>query len=123
MNLLRLRPPRSAVCGGKWLALAASIYIQCTSGSSYCFGVYSSLLKNSQAYYQSTLDSVPVLKDYYSVSLGFVLPSFEKVWPCFIFHRCWFAVDFSKIHCSSCYSSGIILLVGLVVDVGLMYDN
>ncbi|XP_039131410.1 protein NUCLEAR FUSION DEFECTIVE 4-like isoform X1 [Dioscorea cayenensis subsp. rotundata] len=64
MKLLCLPPPRSAVRGGKWLALAASIYIQCTSGSSYCFGIYSSLLKNSQAYDQFTLDSVAFSKDF-----------------------------------------------------------
>ncbi|KAJ0966250.1 hypothetical protein J5N97_027388 [Dioscorea zingiberensis] len=64
MKLLRLSPaPTMADHGGKWLALAASIYIQCTSGSSYCFGVYSSLLKTSQSYDQSTLDSVAFFKD------------------------------------------------------------
>ncbi|CAA6659024.1 unnamed protein product [Spirodela intermedia] len=33
------------------------------SGSSYCFGIYSPLLKSSQGYDQSTLDSVAVFKD------------------------------------------------------------
>lgn len=47
----------------KWTATIASIWIQCTSGSSYCFGIYSSLLKSSQAYDQSTLDSVAFFKD------------------------------------------------------------
>ncbi|KAM0938687.1 putative MFS transporter superfamily [Dioscorea sansibarensis] len=62
MNPLRLPPPRSAVHRDN-LALAASIYIQCTSGSSYCFGVYSFLLKNSQAYDQSMLDFIAFIKD------------------------------------------------------------
>ncbi|XP_068663854.1 protein NUCLEAR FUSION DEFECTIVE 4 [Aristolochia californica] len=48
---------------GKWLATVASIWIQCTSGSSYAFGIYSPVLKSSQKYDQSTLDSVAVFKD------------------------------------------------------------
>ncbi|XP_020580596.1 protein NUCLEAR FUSION DEFECTIVE 4-like [Phalaenopsis equestris] len=47
----------------KWTAMAASVWIQCTSGSSYCFGIYSPLLKSSQSYDQSTLDSVAFFKD------------------------------------------------------------
>ena len=47
----------------KWAATAASVWIQCTSGASYCFGIYSPLLKSSQGYDQSTLDSVAVFKD------------------------------------------------------------
>ncbi|GJV38653.1 nuclear fusion defective 4-like protein [Tanacetum coccineum] len=47
----------------KWLATVASIWIQCTSGSSYCFAIYSSTLKSSQGYDQSTLDIVSVFKD------------------------------------------------------------
>ncbi|PKA55293.1 hypothetical protein AXF42_Ash003930 [Apostasia shenzhenica] len=47
----------------KWAAMLASVWIQCTSGSSYCFGVYSPLLKSSQYYDQSTLDSVAFFKD------------------------------------------------------------
>ncbi|KAI0527432.1 hypothetical protein KFK09_003032 [Dendrobium nobile] len=47
----------------KWTAMAASVWIQCTSGSSYCFGIYSPLLKFSQDYDQSTLNSVAFFKD------------------------------------------------------------
>ncbi|XVF50207.1 hypothetical protein PTKIN_Ptkin04bG0077600 [Pterospermum kingtungense] len=47
----------------KWIATAASIWIQCTSGASYTFGIYSSILKSSQSYDQSTLDTVSVFKD------------------------------------------------------------
>ncbi|KAK1363362.1 protein NUCLEAR FUSION DEFECTIVE 4-like [Heracleum sosnowskyi] len=47
----------------KWTATAASIWIQCSSGSSYAFGIYSPLLKSSQLYDQSTLDTVSVFKD------------------------------------------------------------
>lgn len=47
----------------KWLATVASIWIQCTSGASYCFAIYSSTLKSSQGYDQSTLDTVSVFKD------------------------------------------------------------
>ncbi|XP_058073853.1 protein NUCLEAR FUSION DEFECTIVE 4-like isoform X1 [Magnolia sinica] len=51
------------IISSKWLATVASIWIQCTSGSSYCFGIYSSLLKSSQGYDQSTLDTVAFFKD------------------------------------------------------------
>ncbi|GER53139.1 major facilitator superfamily protein [Striga asiatica] len=48
---------------GKWIATAASIWIQCSCGASYAFGIYSALLKSSQGYDQSTLDTVSVFKD------------------------------------------------------------
>ncbi|XP_072951693.1 protein NUCLEAR FUSION DEFECTIVE 4-like isoform X1 [Typha angustifolia] len=47
----------------KWAAMAAGTWIQCSAGGSYCFGVYSPLLKSSQGYDQSTLDSVAFFKD------------------------------------------------------------
>ncbi|MBA0794227.1 hypothetical protein Gohar_018577 [Gossypium harknessii] len=47
----------------KWVSTVASIWIQCTSGASYTFGIYSSVLKSSQSYDQSTLDTVSVFKD------------------------------------------------------------
>ncbi|THU65401.1 hypothetical protein C4D60_Mb05t03240 [Musa balbisiana] len=47
----------------KWAAMAASTWIQCSSGGSYCFAVYSPMLKSSQGYDQSTLDSVAFFKD------------------------------------------------------------
>ncbi|KAF8103282.1 hypothetical protein N665_0188s0224 [Sinapis alba] len=47
----------------KWVAMAASIWIQCTSGASYTFGIYSAVLKSTQSYDQSTLDTVSVFKD------------------------------------------------------------
>lgn len=47
----------------KWVSTAASIWIQCTSGSLYTFSIYSSALKSSQGYDQSTLDTVSVFKD------------------------------------------------------------
>ncbi|XAR50106.1 hypothetical protein NMG60_11004343 [Bertholletia excelsa] len=47
----------------KWTAVAASIWIQCSSGASYAFSIYSSVLKSSQGYDQSTLDTVSVFKD------------------------------------------------------------
>ncbi|TYI53833.1 hypothetical protein E1A91_D11G033400v1 [Gossypium mustelinum] len=47
----------------KWIATAASIWIQCTSGASYTFGIYSPVLKSSQSYDQSTLDTISVFKD------------------------------------------------------------
>ncbi|KAJ4974231.1 hypothetical protein NE237_007405 [Protea cynaroides] len=49
--------------GDKWVATVASIWIQSTSGSSYAFGIYSPILKSSQNYDQSTLDSIAVFKD------------------------------------------------------------
>ncbi|CBI15294.3 unnamed protein product, partial [Vitis vinifera] len=47
----------------KWITTVASIWIQCTCGGSYAFGVYSSVLKSSQSYDQATLDTVSVFKD------------------------------------------------------------
>lgn len=47
----------------KWLSTVASIWIQCTSGSLYTFSVYSPILKSTQYYDQSTLDTVSVFKD------------------------------------------------------------
>ncbi|PKA49360.1 hypothetical protein AXF42_Ash014262 [Apostasia shenzhenica] len=52
---------------GKWkcaaMAATASIWIQCVSGSAYCFGIYSPLLKSTQGYDQSILDTVAFFKD------------------------------------------------------------
>lgn len=47
----------------KWVAAAASIWIQSFSGATYTFAIYSSVLKSSQSYDQSTLDFVSVFKD------------------------------------------------------------
>ncbi|XP_006307112.2 uncharacterized protein LOC17899791 [Capsella rubella] len=47
----------------KWMAMTASIWIQCTLGGSYTFGIYSAILKSTQSYDQSTLDTVSVFKD------------------------------------------------------------
>lgn len=47
----------------KWMATVVSIWIQCTVGASYTFSIYSSELKSSQGYDQSTLDTVSVFKD------------------------------------------------------------
>lgn len=53
----------SAMESNKWLATVASIWIQCSSGASYAFGIYSPVLKSTQSYDQSTLDTVSVFKD------------------------------------------------------------
>ncbi|KAF5933384.1 hypothetical protein HYC85_029555 [Camellia sinensis] len=47
----------------KWMAAVASIWIQCICGASYAFAIYSSVLKSTQGYDQSTLDMVSVFKD------------------------------------------------------------
>ncbi|KAL9257572.1 NUCLEAR FUSION DEFECTIVE 4-like protein [Drosera capensis] len=47
----------------KWVTTASSILIQTTSGTPSTFGIYSSALKSSQSYTQSTLDVVSVFKD------------------------------------------------------------
>ncbi|GAB2221138.1 hypothetical protein Droror1_Dr00012307 [Drosera rotundifolia] len=47
----------------KWITTASSILIQTTSGTPSTFGIYSSALKSSQSYTQSTLDVVSVFKD------------------------------------------------------------
>ncbi|GFQ06992.1 probable transporter mch1 [Phtheirospermum japonicum] len=47
----------------KWIAAVASIWIQCSCGASYAFGIYSPILKSSQGYDQSTLDTISVFKD------------------------------------------------------------
>ncbi|KAH7528518.1 hypothetical protein FEM48_Zijuj05G0080700 [Ziziphus jujuba var. spinosa] len=51
------------ILSNKWVAMVASIWIQCIGGSSYTFSIYSSALKSSQGYDQSTLDTVSVFKD------------------------------------------------------------
>lgn len=55
---------RTIIKNNKWVATAASIWIQCTSGSAYTFAIYSQVLKTSQAYDQSTLDTISVFKDF-----------------------------------------------------------
>ncbi|XP_010678619.2 protein NUCLEAR FUSION DEFECTIVE 4 isoform X2 [Beta vulgaris subsp. vulgaris] len=47
----------------RWIATAASIWIQAIIGASYTFSIYSPILKSSQSYDQSTLDTVSVFKD------------------------------------------------------------
>ncbi|KAL0335669.1 UNVERIFIED_CONTAM: hypothetical protein Sradi_4778800 [Sesamum radiatum] len=49
--------------GSKWVAAVASIWIQCSLGATYSFAIYSPILKSTQAYDQSTLDSISVFKD------------------------------------------------------------
>ncbi|KAK6924935.1 Major facilitator superfamily [Dillenia turbinata] len=51
------------IISNKWIATVSSIWIQCSSGASYAFGIYSSVLKSSQDYSQSTLDTISVFKD------------------------------------------------------------
>lgn len=57
-------PSRKSLIRNKWVATAASIWIQCTSGSLYTFSVYSALLKSTQGYDQSTLGTISVFKDF-----------------------------------------------------------
>ena len=47
----------------RWVAAGASIWIQWSCGASYTFSIYSSVLKSTQGYDQSTLDTVSVFKD------------------------------------------------------------
>lgn len=47
----------------KWIATVASIWIQCCVAGTYTFSIYSSTLKSTQNYDQSTLESVAVFKD------------------------------------------------------------
>ncbi|KAJ4712195.1 protein NUCLEAR FUSION DEFECTIVE 4-like [Melia azedarach] len=49
--------------GTKWMATVASIWIQCSVGATYTFGIYSPTLKSTQNYDQSTLATVSVFKD------------------------------------------------------------
>ena len=50
----------------KWMATVASMWIQCSSGAN-TFGVYSSVLKSTQGYDQSTLETVALFRDIGSV--------------------------------------------------------
>ena len=50
----------------KWMATVASMWIQCCSGV-YTFSVYSSVLKSSQGYDQSTLETTAVFRDIGSI--------------------------------------------------------
>ena len=52
----------SLTSSSKWIATVAGIWIQCSVGA-YTFSIYSSALKSSQGYDQSTLDTVAVFKD------------------------------------------------------------
>ncbi|KAL3374641.1 hypothetical protein AABB24_006229 [Solanum stoloniferum] len=56
-------PSFKAKINTKWVATVASIWIQCTSGSLYTFAIYSSILKSTQGYDQSSLNVVSVFKD------------------------------------------------------------
>ncbi|KAK4264250.1 hypothetical protein QN277_025457 [Acacia crassicarpa] len=47
----------------RWMAAAAGIWIQWSCGASYTFSIYSPVLKSTQGYDQSTLDTVSVFKD------------------------------------------------------------
>ncbi|KAK2371315.1 protein NUCLEAR FUSION DEFECTIVE [Trifolium repens] len=47
----------------RWTGVAAAIWIQWSCGASYTFSIYSPLLKSTQNYSQSTLDTVSVFKD------------------------------------------------------------
>ncbi|KAK7411488.1 hypothetical protein VNO78_02922 [Psophocarpus tetragonolobus] len=47
----------------RWTGVAAAIWIQWSCGASYTFSIYSSILKSTQGYDQSTLDTVSVFKD------------------------------------------------------------
>ncbi|KAL0357527.1 UNVERIFIED_CONTAM: hypothetical protein Scaly_1438400 [Sesamum calycinum] len=60
---LDYNPSRKSLIKNRWVATAASIWIQCTSGSLYTFTIYSSILKSTQGYDQSTLDTISVFKD------------------------------------------------------------
>jgi len=60
----------------RWTTVAASILIQSSCGS-YTFGIYSPLLKSTQSYSQSTLDTISVFKDMGS-NFGFSLASFIR---------------------------------------------
>ncbi|GER53142.1 major facilitator superfamily protein [Striga asiatica] len=56
-------PSRKSLIKNKWVATAAGIWIQSAAGSLYTFSIYSSVLKSSQGYDQSTLDTISVFKD------------------------------------------------------------
>ncbi|CAA3004549.1 protein NUCLEAR FUSION DEFECTIVE 4-like [Olea europaea var. sylvestris] len=60
---LDYNPSRKSLIKNKWVATVASIWIQCTSGSLYTFSIYSPVLKSSQGYDQSTLNTISVFKD------------------------------------------------------------
>ncbi|KAK7317226.1 hypothetical protein RJT34_01273 [Clitoria ternatea] len=47
----------------RWTGVAAAIWIQWSCGASYTFSIYSPVLKSTQSYDQSTLDTVSVFKD------------------------------------------------------------
>ncbi|GLJ44222.1 hypothetical protein SUGI_0923510 [Cryptomeria japonica] len=51
------------VIKSKWFVIVAGVWIQCTSGSSYTFGLYSETLKSNLNYDQSTLDTISWCKD------------------------------------------------------------
>ena len=58
---------RLRISSSKWIATVASIWILCSCGAD-TFSIYSSVLKSSQGYDQSTLDTVAFFKDFGSNS-------------------------------------------------------
>ena len=58
---------RLRISSSKWIATVASIWILCSCGAD-TFSIYSSVLKSSQGYDQSTLDMVAFFKDFGSNS-------------------------------------------------------
>ncbi|XP_021761703.1 protein NUCLEAR FUSION DEFECTIVE 4-like [Chenopodium quinoa] len=52
----------------RWIALVSSIWIEALLGGIYTFSIYSPVLKSSQSYDQSTLNTVSVFKDIGSTS-------------------------------------------------------
>ncbi|GAB4845550.1 hypothetical protein Ancab_038955 [Ancistrocladus abbreviatus] len=57
------RSTATTTIANKWTAAVASIWIQSTSGSLYTFGIYSSAIKSTQSYSQTTLDTLSFFKD------------------------------------------------------------
>ncbi|KAM4115077.1 hypothetical protein ACJW30_04G119900 [Castanea mollissima] len=58
---------RLRISSSKWIATVAGIWILCSCGTD-TFSIYSSVLKSSQGYDQSTLDTVAFFKDFGSNS-------------------------------------------------------
>ncbi|KAL4199822.1 hypothetical protein AMTRI_Chr03g146710 [Amborella trichopoda] len=54
---------RSSKRTQRWAMMVAGIWIQCASGSSYTFSIYSSSIKSALSYDQSTLDTIASAKD------------------------------------------------------------
>ncbi|KAH9298098.1 hypothetical protein KI387_029780 [Taxus chinensis] len=63
MSMEEFKEKIGRVIRSRWLVIVAGVWIQCTSGASYTFGLYSESIKSNLHYNQSSLDTMSWCKD------------------------------------------------------------